>query len=147
MPLAPAAAVALERLSLQRRSLSSTLLNADAFDRWGPREGPERDAMAAAAASAEQEHQKVTRTLAGLVESTRTTDPSAVVAWASAHIDLLERFIKACGPDDVAKTAVFVANEEITDWRKVIDGTVAFVDENVFYVSVDRTRYAAWFGD
>ena len=103
--------------------------------------------MAAAAASARQEHQEVTRTLAGLVESTRTTDPSAVVAWASAHIDLLERFIKACGPDDVAKTAVFVANKEITDWRKVIDGTVAFVDENVFYVSVDRTRYAAWFGD
>lgn len=147
MSLAPAAAVALERLLLQRRSLSGSLLNADAFDRWGPREGPERDEMAATAASAQQEHREVTRTLAGLVESTRRTDPAAVAAWALAHIDLLERFIKACGPDDVAKTAVFVANEEIVAWRKVIDGTVAFVDENVFYVSVDRSRYAAWFGD
>jgi hypothetical protein len=146
MPLAPPAAVALERLLLQRRSLSSTLLNADGFDRWGPREGPERDAMAAVAASAQQEHQEVTSALAGLVESTRTTDPAAVAAWALAHIDLLERFIKACGPDDVAKTAVFVANQEMVEWRKVIDGTVAFVDQNVFYVSVDRTRHGAWFG-
>jgi hypothetical protein len=59
----------------------------------------------------------------------------------------LERFIAACGPGDGSQTAVFVANQEIVDWRKVIDGSLAFVDENVFYVSVDRARHAAWFGD
>ena len=31
--------------------------------------------------------------------------------------------------------------------RKAVYATCQLVDENVFYVSVDRSRYAAWFGD
>jgi hypothetical protein len=140
-----AAAVALERLLVRRFELAQVLLNVDMFDRWGPQDGPERDRMMEEGGRARVEHDAVTAQLAALSAETWRRDPAAVRAWAEAHIELLERFI-ATHPDESDSTARFVAGEEIAGWREVAAGARPYVDENCYYVQIDRVRHAELFG-
>jgi hypothetical protein len=145
--MVPDAARELERLLLRRHALNNILLNVDMFDRWGPKSGPEYEQMMADGAQAQGEQQEVTRRLAALSVETWQRDPDAIRAWATAHIDLLERFIAGHAGDTQHDTAVFVAREEIAAWREVAAGARPYVEENVFYVRVDPLRHAEWFGE
>ena len=144
--LVPEAARALERLLRRRRALSSVLLNIDMFDRWGPKEGEERDRNLAEGEAAQREHNEVTAALTKLATELQKTDAAAVAAWATAHLDLLDRFIAERLEDPSQDTARYVAKEEHAGWQEVREGKRPFVDENCFYVSVDRDRHRAWFG-
>ncbi len=139
-------AVALERLLAKRRSLSGGLLYGDAFDRWGPKEGPEYDRVMAETAEMQSAHARVTAEVEALSGATWRKNPSAIVEWAQAHVDLLERFIAANAGDEAQSTGVFVAKQEIEAWGKVARGELAYVDENGFYVHVDAGRQAEHFG-
>ena len=137
---------ALERLLSRRRTLGGFLLNADMFDRWGPKEGPEFESMAVESAAANREHASVTAALAARAAETRARAPESVRAWANAHVDLLERFIATYTSEPTYATNVFVARQEAGQWREVAAGRRAFVEENVFYVHVDAAQHAAYFG-
>lgn len=139
-------ACALERLLRRRHTLGGMLLNADMFDRWGPKEGPEFDAMAVESAAAGREHETVTAQLAARVAETRARAPESVRAWANAHVELLERFVATYTSEPTYATNVFVARQEADQWREVAEGKRAFVEENVFYVHVDADQHAEFFG-
>lgn len=144
MPL-PDAVIALERLLVRRYELSRILLDTDAFDRWGQKDSPEAERIYAEGDRARVEYDDLTSRLTALSQETWARDPALVRAWAEAHVDLLERFI-AAHPDASDSTSRFVANEELVAWREVAAGTRPFVDENCYYVHVDRARHAEHFG-
>ncbi len=91
------------------------------------------------------ERVRVTADLRTLSEATRAISPEAVIAWAEAHVGLLERFIAAHqGPE--YSTSRFVAKEEIAEWKRVVAGEIPFVDENCSYVRLDPKDHLAIFG-
>lgn len=139
-------ALELERLLRQRRALASALLNADAFDRWGPKDGPEYDEMMAAAAVDQAEHKRVTAELETRTQAARAEAPAAVQAWADAHIDLLTRFIAANADEPNHATACYVANKEREAWHEVKRGSRGYVDENCYYIHLPAEALAEWFG-
>ena len=144
----PDPALALERLLLRRHTLGNILLNVDMFDRWGPKSGPERDAMMADGEGAQREHEEVTRGLAALSTETWLRDREVGRAWAGAHTDLLEHFIAGliASGDASRDTALYVARQELAAWAEVASGARPYVEENVYYVQVDRARHAEHFG-
>lgn len=140
----------LERLLAQLRADGAGLLEQDAWDRWGSHHAS--DAERAERAERERalvEHRATTqRELEALVAKLRETAPAAIAAWADAHDTLLADFLARTGavdPDSSAATAVFVANQEREGWRAVARGERAFVDENTFFVSIDRALYQRLF--
>jgi hypothetical protein len=135
----------LERLLIRRRRVGAELVYLDGFDRWGPKSGPEFDANMKAAGELFAERSRVTTELRTLSDTTRATCPDAVIAWAEAHIGLLERFIASHqGPEH--STNRFVADGEIAEWKRVKAGEIPFVDENCSYVSLDPKDHLAVFG-
>ena len=91
------------------------------------------------------ERMALTADLHTLSDTTRATCPDAVIAWAEAHIGLLERFIASHqGPEH--STNRFVADGEIAEWKRVKAGEIPFVDENCSYVSLDPKDHLAVFG-
>jgi hypothetical protein len=140
------AALALERLLVRRRAAAGLLVYADAFERWGPKEGPEVDQMIADAAAAQREHEQITGELTARAQETWASDRESMVAWANAHVDLLERFIAVHAGDEAQSTARFLAQREMDEWRKVARGELAYVDETAAHVDVDAAQYAAYFG-
>lgn len=144
--MVPEAGIALEKLLLRRKELCSILVNVDAYDRWGPQEGPERDQIFADGAAAQKEHDEVSQQLAARSAELWQREPDTIRAWAEAHVDLLERYRAAHAGDPSDDTACFVAKEELGKWREVGRGELGYVDENCAYVSVDRARHGEWFG-
>lgn len=134
----PASALALERLLVRRREMTSALVYADAFERWGPRQGPEFERMSAEIATAMREHADLT---SELVRAVQEGERTAVSAWAAAHIDLLERVAAATADEDVQRTA----QQQIEGWRKVARGELEYVEESG-QVEVDAARYTEYFG-
>ena len=135
-------AIALERLLVRRRELSGELLNADMYDRWGPKDG----AMHADAETWRVEHTRVTGELAAMTADLAARDRKSIVAWARAHVALLEQFVAAKEADEAQSTACFVANQEIDEWRKVERGELNFVNENCYYVHISPAHHAEYFG-
>ncbi len=142
---------ALETLLARKRRLGGQLLSFDGYDRWGAQhDTPENRAkMEAEAASAQAEHAAVVKELGELVARVRKEDAAAIDHWADLHCELLRAFEATCaGADESshASTGAFVAKEEIEAWAAVKRGEKAFVEENVYYVAIDRERYVAAFG-
>ncbi len=135
----PASALALERLLVRRRELTSALVYADAFEHWGPREGPEFERMTQEIAAATREHADLTSELERTV---RESEGAVVRAWAEAHIDLLQRAASATADEDVQRAA----QRQIEGWTKVARGELDYVDESSARVEVDTVRYAEHFG-
>lgn len=141
----------LEALLKTIRDAGSVLLNIDMWDRWGSQHASEEekaqynaDGGAAIATKATAQ-----RDLEALVTRTRAEAPAEVATWADLHVQFLDAFIADTdkeGKDARADTAIFVAKGERDEWAKVKAGELAFVDENVFYISIDRDRYRALFG-
>lgn len=142
---------ALESLLARKRRLGRELLSFDGYDRWGAQhDTPEHRAeMEADAARAQREHGEAVAQLGALVARLRETNPGAIERWAELHCELLRAFAASCaGADESshASTGAFVAREEIDGWEAVKRGEKTFVDENVYYVAIDRERYRAAFG-
>lgn len=139
----------LEALLGKIRNAAMILLNHDGWDRWGSQHAsPEEKArMEAEFAVASREHATAKSALEALVAATRVAHPVEIDAWADAHDAYLAAFIDDCsarGESD--NTAAFVARGERTQWAEVRAGVRAFVDENVFYVTMNVERYQRLFG-
>src|SRR5262245_53338551 len=139
---------ALEALLAQKRRAGAELLSFDAWDRWGSQHATpeERASMEEAASRAHAERASATQELTVLVERLRREAPSAIAEWADAHDRFLGEFIERRRGDEKASTAVFVAEGERGEWAAVKRGEKPFVEENVYYVTIDRERYLAIFG-
>jgi hypothetical protein len=141
---------ALETLLGRLRELGSELFNLDAFDRWGPKSGPEYEQFMVNDARAQSAHKATEAELGALVTRLRHEDPDAVVHWADAHDTLLRSFIATCAgaaENTRTSTAAFVAEEELQAWAAVKSGAQHFVRENTYYVQVDPELHRALFGD
>jgi hypothetical protein len=136
---------ALERLLARKRQAGRELLDMDAYERWGAQHDTDegRAQRAADAARSQTEYSVAVAELTALVERLRREQSATIDRWVELHRQLLQQIIDAPGADS---TAVFVAKEEEEGWQAVQRGEKPFVDENVFYIHVDRERYAALFG-
>lgn len=135
---------ALETLLRTIRRAGAIMLDMEMFDRYGramasPEEVRQRDTDAARAI---EDHRLATAELSALVERTRREAPEVLAAWADAHAALLTAFL-AHATD---ATALHVARQELGQWAEVRAGTRGFVEENVYYIAIDRERYRALFG-
>jgi len=142
---------ALETLLARKRHASEIILKMDMYDHRGglPADGPTRARLAAEEAQANVERSTSLKDLTALVERLRRERPEAIARWADAHDDLLAAFLAArpgAARGSLASTAASVANEERRAWAAVKRGEQAYVDENTYYVAVDRARYVALFG-
>jgi hypothetical protein len=111
------------------------------WERWGKQHASEAEIAEREARDAEMRavHTAAVAELTALVEAAR---PAAIAAWADAHDALLAAFLA----DTTDATAKHVAGTEREQWGAVKRGELAFVDENVFYVKLDRARYLELFG-
>lgn len=127
------------------------LLDFDMWDRWGSRHASdeEKASYAARADAARSERTSAAQELDELVARLRVEAPEAIVAWADAHDAFLAAFVERCAaaaPGSHASTGRFVAEQERAAWAEVRSGARAWVEENVYYVTIDPDRYRAVFG-
>jgi hypothetical protein len=139
---------ALESILARKRRAGVDLLSFDGWDRWGRQSAsPEQQTeMEAEATRATGERTRAVEELTALVDRLRRDAPDAIAEWADAHERFLREFIDARRGDESQSTAVFVAEGEIAEWAAVKRGDKPFVEENVFYVTIDRQRYEELFG-
>jgi len=137
----PKSVVDIERW--QRRLFSTRVqwLHIDAFDKWH------------ASRAFEYERRKIkelaTQLRANedfikpvLARSVKALSESERIAWANAHITLLQRMISVVSDE----TALFVAEEEIASWRDIAAGRIGHFDQNTFYIRYDPGLYSEIFG-
>lgn len=138
----------LERLLKTIRDAGSVLLNIDMWDRWGSQHASEEEKAqyAADGSAALSARERARQDLEKLVNRTRAEAPAEIEAWCDAHDKFLALFLDDCAKEGKDDTAVFVAKEEREKWAQVRAGTLAFVDENVYYIPIDRDRYRELFG-
>jgi hypothetical protein len=141
---------ALEALLGRLRVLGSELLSLDAFERWGPKSGPEYERYMVEDERAQSAHKATEAELTALVARLRQEDPDAVLRWVDAHDALLRSFLATCAgaaENTTASTAAFVAKEELQAWAAVKSGVQPFVRENTYYIQVDPELRRTLFGD
>lgn len=103
--------------------------------------------MEADVAESSRNRARATTELAALVTATRAECPHEIEAWVNAHQAYLSAFIADCvanGEGD--STGTMVANNEHVAWAEVRAGTRLFVDENAYYVTLNRERYIRLLG-
>ncbi len=148
-PTVSANVQALEALLGRLRVLGSELFSLDAFDRWGPKSGPEYERFMVDDERAQAAHKATEAELTALVTRLRQEDPDAVLRWADAHVTLLRSFITTCAgavANTRASAAALVAEEELQAWAAVRSGAQPFVRENTYYVEVDPDLHRTLFG-
>lgn len=137
----------LETLLARIRNAGSIQLNYDMWDRHGAAHASaeERATMGSGFAEANRDQAQAKTALTALVATMRDSAPSELASWVQAHDAYLAGFLEdsSNAPD---RTAVFVATNERKEWAEVLAGTRAFVDENAFYVTLNRERYRRLFG-
>lgn len=139
----------LETLLARIRAAKNVLLNYDMWDSQGASHAPDevRARWEADAASARSQLSTTQAELEKQVATTRASAPGEIAAWADAHDQYLAAFLAECAAKGAsADTAASVASEERAGWHEVRDGKRAFVDENVFYVTLNAERYRTLFG-
>lgn len=139
----------LERLLARIRNAGNIQLNYDMWDSHGREHATdeERAAMERDFAAATRERDAARTALTALVTATRAEAPAELVAWADAHAAYLAAFAEACeARGEAGGTARAVALDEQAAWAEVRAGTRPFVDENLFYVTMDADRYRRLFG-
>jgi hypothetical protein len=139
----------LEKLLVEIRHAGMIQLDYDMWDQHGREHAtPEKIAtMEADLAQANQARTAATIALEALVATTRTRAPGEITAWADAHDAYLAAFLADCvAKGEADGTAADVATRERSQWAEVRQGTRAFVDENLFYVTQDTERYRSLFG-
>lgn len=139
----------LETLLAKIRHAGMIQLNYDMWERWGSAHAsPEQRAtMNADFADALRGQTAAKTALGALVAATRAEAPAEIAAWADAHDAYLAAFLDDCvargEPDG---TAASVATRERAEWAEVRAGARAFVDENLYYVTMNEQRYRRSFG-
>jgi hypothetical protein len=133
---------ALEACLLRKRRVGQDLFDLDAFERWGP--------SPATAEQLEQTQKDEARLLAerkaccdeltAEVERLRREAPSVVARWVELH----DAYLRGIPSTD--RTVQLVAEEERAAWAAVGRGEQPFVEENVYYVTIDPARYETVFG-
>ena len=139
----------LERLLAQIRNAGNIQLNYDMWDGHGREHAsPEQCAsMEAELANAVHERDVAKAALETLVATTRAETPAVIAAWSDAHDAYLAAFLDDCAARGESDgTAASVAIRERAEWAEVRAGTRAFVDENLFYVTMDTERYRRLLG-
>ncbi|MBN8219370.1 MAG: hypothetical protein J0L53_00520 [Spirochaetes bacterium] len=140
-------ACALQKDLMQIRELAGSLLSRDAYDRWSYGPPEEKEENLAAMAREDREIRAQREQLSQRVQQLRASEPEAVVEWAAAHIALLEDFIAEKSADKEKNgTEIYVAEGELAEWRKLKNGEVSFVEQNVFYVHYNEKLYRSYFG-
>ena len=136
----------LETLLAKMRNASAVQLNYDAWDRWGSANASPEEAATwnTDFANATREREAAKAALEALVANSA---PEVRHAWADAHETFLTAFLEECAAKkEFEGTVAFVAKNERSQWAEVRAGTRAFVEENVFYVTIDVNRYRRLFG-
>lgn len=140
-------ACALQKDLMQIHALAGSLLSRDAYDRWSHAPPEKKEENLAAMAREDREIRALREQLSQRVEQLRENEPEAVAEWAAAHIALLEDFIAEKSADKEKNgTEIYVAEGELAEWRKLKNGEVSFVEQNVFYVHYDEKLYRSYFG-
>jgi hypothetical protein len=140
----PAATAELETWAKQIREAGSMLLNADMFDRWGPKDDVEqREAIEREAAEAGAQRCAAIERIEQRVAELRNRDPRVLEAWADAHVELLDDYLCRVAADS---TEAFVAKQERDKWLELRAGTCVRVEQNIYYVRYDRALYEQLFG-
>ena len=143
-PSVPAEVVALERAAKAIRRASDTLVDADAFDRWGPRnDDAQREAIERDAAEATRERDAAVAELAARVPALRRASPTLIHAWVDAHVALLDDYLARVAADS---TEASVARKEREQWRELAAGTRDRVRQNGHFVHYDDGLYRELFG-
>lgn len=126
------------------REAGAILLNADMFDRWGPKDDvAQREAIEREADGASERRRAAVEAIERLVPALREREPRLIDAWADAHVELLDECLARAQPDS---TEAFVARQERDKWAEVRAGTCSRFDQNTFYVRYDRELYRELFG-
>ncbi|MBA2538095.1 MAG: hypothetical protein H0V17_00545 [Deltaproteobacteria bacterium] len=136
---------ALETLLARIRVRNAGLLDFDMWDRWGRQHASDQEIAERSenAQLATADRATATRELEALVTKLRVEQPGAVAAWADAHVAFLAAF-RAKAYDNL--TEIFVADQEQQAWEQVKQGEKLFVEENGFYITIDRELYRSLFG-
>nr|HEX4315862.1 hypothetical protein [Kofleriaceae bacterium] len=132
----------LETLLARIRNAGNVQLN---YEMWSDRgrqfaAADECARMDGELAAATRDQADARAALTALVASSSADD---VAAWAGAHDAYLAAFLAGSARDG---TAFDVATKERAAWADVRAGKLPFVDENLFYVTLDADRYRALFG-
>lgn len=142
--LVPPEVAELEALAKVIRLAGGALLNADMFDRWGPKDDDEqREAIEREAREAEQQRRAAIDELERRVIELRATAPELLDRWANAHLELLDDYL---GQADADSTGAFVAGQEREHWTGLSAGERSRVEQNVYYVRYDSALYERLFG-
>ncbi len=140
----------LERWLSQIRIANAFLLDQDTWERWGRTHASEHEIDERMARERQMIDQRdnATRELKALVATLRASSPDEITAWADAHDELLAGFIERYAKLDPssAATAVEVAKQEREEWQAVKRGEKELVDENTFFITIDRDHYKRLFG-
>ncbi len=131
----------LETLLARKRQLCSIGVSLDAYMRWGNGSDPD---FAAFAMKELEERPQTTKSLETLIDNIQRSSPETLVAWAEAHIALLEDYLEERVAGD--STAAFVAKRELQQWREVARGELRYADENPVHVKPDPELYERLFG-
>jgi hypothetical protein len=141
IPFVPSEQItALERLLARKKQLHSLAVSLDGYERWG-RGGDE--AFASRAAAELQEAPAILAELKSQIANLKQSAPEVLVAWAEAHIELLDDYVTRVPADS---TEAFVARGEREKWVQVRDGSLDYVEENSVYVKPHPEVYERLFG-
>lgn len=135
--------VELEALMVQLRHARGGNLENEMWERYGEQFASEQEKAerAAEATARARVFAEVPPRLTALVERTRRDAPAEIDAWCDAHTAYLTAF-RAETDDDVRRG---VADDELAAWAEVRAGTRAYVDENAYYITLNRERYRELF--
>jgi hypothetical protein len=122
-----AAAIDLERLLVRIRALTTELLSMEEYARWGGGSDPAMNAMLESDGGKRAAERTALRD--ELETAARRADRATILAWADAHIALLEEQPALAAP-----------------WLEVKAGARAFVEDSVVYARFDPERYRSFFG-
>lgn len=127
------------------RQIQETLLDMEAYERWG--HGTDA-AMNEKLENAGDYHREREELVSRLKAGARTASDATLAEWAAAHIELLERYIarmeKAEGRS--RRTEISVAQDEREAWERLARREIELVDQNTHYVRYDSKRYKKYFG-
>jgi thioesterase domain-containing protein len=134
----------LEALLVQLKNARGGGLEQEMWERYGePHASDEEKAERAREVEARRQIlADVPPKLAQLVERTRGEAPAEIEAWCDAHVAYLTAF-RAETDDDVRRG---VADDELAAWADVRAGKIAYVEENAYYITLNRERYLELFG-
>jgi hypothetical protein len=81
------------------------------------------------------------------VAATRAEAPAELAAWADAHDAYVAAFLDDCAArGEPGGTTASVATRERAGWAEVRAGTRVFVDEDLYYVTMNADPIAACSG-